>query len=121
MSRPEIDISLSELKFLMRFYPSLDEVSAWFECSSDTIERRVKEEWGMSFKEFRDKNTGKTRLLLKRKAITKALEEDNEKMLLYCLRTMTDIDDRAKNPISDKSNMELNYKLEFVSEFEKDL
>ncbi len=25
-----------------------------------------------------------------------ALEENNEKMLLYCLRTMTDLEDRVK-------------------------
>jgi AraC-like DNA-binding protein len=115
MSRPEKEISISELHSLMSFYPTLEEVSAWFNCSPDTIERRIKDEWGMSFRELRNKRAGKTRLLLKRKAITKALEEDNEKMLLYCLRTMTDIDDRAKKSV-DENQYGLNYTLEFLSE-----
>jgi len=100
--RPEIQISISELKDLMSFYPTLDETAAWFKCSPDTIERRVKAVWGLTFKEFRNNGTSKTRLLLKRKAISKALEEDNEKMLLYCLRTMTDLDDRAKPEASEQ-------------------
>jgi hypothetical protein len=40
--------------------------------------------------------SSKTRPMIKRKAITMALEENNEKMLLYCLRTMTDLEDRVK-------------------------
>lgn len=43
--------------------------------------------------------------MLKRKAISKALEEDNEKFLIYCLRTMTDLNDRQK---VDNSNTELS-------------
>lgn len=85
----------------MNFYPTLEETACWFNCSPDTIERRVKEYWCLSFAEFRKRFSGKTRLMLKRKAITKALEEDNEKMLLYCLRTMTDLDDRPKNVNSE--------------------
>jgi hypothetical protein len=94
---PEKNIDLDELKDLMTFYPTLEESASWFGCSPDTIERRVKLNWGISFKEFRDLNAGKTRLLLKRKAITKALEEDNEKMLIYCLRAMTNLNDKTSD------------------------
>jgi hypothetical protein len=94
--RPEINIDVNELRDLMKFYPTLDEAADWFNCSPDTIERRVKEHWDLTFAEFRKRFAGKTRLMIKRKAITMALEENNEKMLIYCLRTMTDLDDRAK-------------------------
>jgi hypothetical protein len=94
--RPEINIETTELQDLMKFYPTLEEAADWFSCSPDTIERRVKEHWNLTFAEFRKRFSGKTRLMIKRKAITMALEENNEKMLLYCLRTMTDLDDRAK-------------------------
>ena len=85
-----------ELKDLMTFYPTLEETASWFSCSPDTIERAIKKESGLTFAEFRHRFSGKTRLMLKRKAISMALEGDNEKMLLYCLRTMTDLDDRSK-------------------------
>jgi tryptophanyl-tRNA synthetase len=54
--------------------------------------------------------------MLKRKAISKALEEDNEKFLIYCHRSMTELDDRQK---MSNSNPELStIELSFV---EKDL
>lgn len=108
--RPEKSIDLAELTKIMSFYPTLDEVASWFLCSSDTVERRVKEEWNLTFKEFREKCAGKTRLLLKRKAISKALEEDNEKMLIYCLRTMTELDDRKEKVVEpDQGMLRLSY------------
>lgn len=117
VGRPVTNIDLVVLNELMGFYPTLQEVASWFNCSPDTIERRVKEEWGMTFKDFREKCAGKTRLLLKRKAITKALEEDNEKMLLYCLRTLTDLDDRAEK-VSNQANgvLSLAYTISKFSE-----
>lgn len=102
--RPKIEIEQSELIELMNFYPTLEETACWFNTSSDTIERRVKNNWNMTFAEFRKRFSGKTRLLIKRKAISMALEENNEKMLLYCLRTMTDLDDRQKNEELADSN-----------------
>ncbi len=95
--RLTLNIPLTKLQELMKFYPTLEEAADWFNCSPDTIERRVKENWNLTFAEFRKRFSGKTRLMIKRKAITMALEENNEKMLLYCLRTMTDLDDRQKS------------------------
>ena len=105
-SYQKIKLGIDEIKDLMTFYPTLEESSSWFNCSPDTIERIVKKETGLTFAEFRHRFSGKTRLMLKRKAIAKALEEDNEKFLLYCLRTMTDIDDR-KDLQSDKNSSEV--------------
>lgn len=97
MGRPRLSIPFEELMELMAFFPTLEESSHWFNCSPDTIERVIRENSGKTFAEFRHQFSGKTRLAIKRKAITKALEENNEKMLLYCLRTMTDLDDRIKS------------------------
>lgn len=93
-SYAENELYLVQLKDLMNFYPTLEETSCWFNCSPDSIERFIQKEEGITFREFRLQHSGKTRLMLKRKAITKALEDNNEKMLIYCLRTMTDLDDR---------------------------
>ncbi len=97
MGRPKLPIPFDELMELMAFFPTLEESALWFNCSPDTIERLIRENSNKTFAEFRHQFSGKTRLAIKRKAITKALEENNEKMLLYCLRTMTDLDDRIKN------------------------
>lgn len=100
IGRPKINIPIDELISLMTFFPTLEETASWFNCSPDTIERIVKEIFNTTFAEFRHFKSGKTRLLIKRKAISKALEESNDKMLLYCLRTMTDFDDREKAKVT---------------------
>lgn len=98
-----MEISKVEFQSILSFYPTLHETACWFSCSPDTIERKSMEYWKISFKEARERFSGKTRLLLKRKAISMAMEDDNEKMLLYCLRTMTDLDDRQKREDNEKS------------------
>jgi len=112
IGRPEIEIDENELKDLMQFYPTLEETAAWFSCSPDTIERKVKSIDGGTFAEFRKLFSGKTRLMIKRKAISMALEQNNERMLLYCLRTMTDLDDRQKSLELNK-NTEYSIKLAY--------
>lgn len=91
--RPKTTITLDSLIEVMRFYPTLEETASWFQCSTDTIERHIKSLSGLTFKEFRSLHSGKTRLLLKRKAISMALEQNDSKMLIYCLRALTDMKD----------------------------
>ena len=112
MNKNELEIDA--LIELMTFYPTLEETACWFNCSADTIERKIKFETDKTFKEFRQQYSGKTRLLLKRKAIAKALEEDNEKLLLYCLRAMTDLSDKViSNEKSDEvKTIRLAYSLD---------
>ena len=100
------DIDREELKNLMRFYPSLDEVAGWFDVSPDTIERLIKAEWIMSFAEFRSRFNAPTKIALKRIAIEKALS-GNDKMLIHCLRSMTDLNDR--HPLVDQVDTVLEF------------
>lgn len=93
--RPVKNIDLSELKELMKFYPSLEEMAGWFDVSPDTISRKIKEEFQLSFREFRNRYTARTKIALKRQAIEMALD-GNERMLVHSLRTLTDMDDRPK-------------------------
>lgn len=52
MGAPRIEIDVEALARLCYFQPTLEEVAGYFECSEDTIERRVKEERGMTWREF---------------------------------------------------------------------
>ena len=122
IGRPELILNLDELQDLMQFYPTLNQIACWFKCSTDAIKRRVKSEWKMTFAEFRKSFSGKTRLMLKRKAISKAIEQDNDKMLIYCLRTMTDLDDREKSDNRQQKHLiRLAYTLDNLDEDDKRL
>lgn len=49
MARPRIEIDAEQFKKLCSIHCTLDEISSWFKCSSDTIERWCKRELKMSF------------------------------------------------------------------------
>ncbi len=50
--RPKINIDYKQLEGFCLIQCSLVEIAAFFNCSEDTIERRVKEHYGISFAEF---------------------------------------------------------------------
>lgn len=51
MARPKIEIDTEQFKKLCAIQCTLGEISSWFKCSEDTIERWCKRELGMSFAE----------------------------------------------------------------------
>jgi len=100
MARPKIEIDETQLKALCRLKPRIEDVAAFFDCSHDTIERRVKELGAESFASFRDKNMVHTRFSLVRKAISKAEGGDNT-MLIFCLKNLCGWADKTDHGISD--------------------
>jgi hypothetical protein len=94
MSRPPVEIDMDQLKAMMRFKPTAADCAAFFKCSVDTIERRIKEYTitpeipeGLSFAEFRDQNMVRTRMNLVQTALKKADKGDNV-MLIFCLKNL---------------------------------
>lgn len=49
MARPRIEIDMEQFKKLCAIQCTLEEISAWFKCSEDTIERWCERELKMSF------------------------------------------------------------------------
>ncbi len=84
---PRVEIDPVKLKALMRLKPTLADTAAFFECSERTVERYVKEEFSMTFRDFCEAYMVHTRLNLIRKAIDKAEKGDNV-MLIFCLKNL---------------------------------
>lgn len=85
--RPNKEIDLEELKEIMQFSPSLDEVAGYLDCSPDTITRFIKKEFQINFIQFKNRFNCKTKLNLKKTAVERALN-GNDKMLTFCLKNM---------------------------------
>ena len=83
--RPQKEINIENLKKLLKFRPTLEDTAAWFEVSADTIERRIKEITGKTFREYRDVCLSDTKQLLVQKALSMAIEGDR-KMLVLALK-----------------------------------
>lgn len=79
--RPRKEISLAELEKLCRMQCTLLEVAAWFNCSVDLIEMRVKEATGKCFSEYSDEKKSAGKASLRRVQFNKALKGDRTMMV----------------------------------------
>ncbi len=88
-----IEVDFDQLKALCRMKPTLEDCAAFFKCSPDTIERRIKEHTksddnpkGLTFAEFREQSLVHTRFDLIRKALKKA--DQSDVMHIFCLKNL---------------------------------
>lgn len=102
--RPRAVIDEKQLKALMRLKPSLQDAAAFFEVSDKTIETYVKERFGESFFDFREKNMVHTRLALVRNAIQQA-QSGNTAMLIFCLKNLCGWKDRFDVVAAEERNV----------------
>ena len=82
MARPQIHIDMEELDKLIEFQATAEEIAGWFECSVDTIERRIKEHYDCGFAEYFAQKKGKGKLSLRRKQYQEAMK-GNTTLLIW--------------------------------------
>jgi hypothetical protein len=76
------EISFKELEKLCAHQCTLAEIACWFKVSEDTIERRVKEQFKITFAEYFEQKRGIGRISLRRKQMQIALG-GNIAMLIF--------------------------------------
>lgn len=103
---PRKEIDFNEFEKLCSIMCTLEEVAGWFGVSEDTIEKRVKEHYGMNFTDARKIHGSKIKASLRRKQISMALEGDRG-MLIWL----------GKNLLGQKDTRE--YSLETEKQGEK--
>ncbi len=86
-------IDLEQLGALCRLKPTLADCAAFFKCSEDTIERRIRDQYKCTFSEFRDMFMVHSRFDLIRMALKKA--EKSDTILIFCLKNLCGWGDRA--------------------------
>lgn len=111
--RPPIAIDMDKLAKLMKFDPKRADAAYHMGCSEDTIERRIKEETGLTFREFKDKHMVGTKLGLTQKALSMAQGGDVA-MLKACLSHFNGWSDKGagvqvnvQNNVSQNVNVDL--------------
>lgn len=87
VGRKKIDINWEKLDVILQFRPSKDWVADILEVSEDTIDRRIKEEKGCTFQEYRARKMAPVKIRLVKTALEKAMGKDNT-MLIFCLKNL---------------------------------
>jgi hypothetical protein len=82
MGRPKIEINQEDFEKLSALLCTLDDISSWFKCSPDTIERWCKRTYEETFAEAHKKHAGKGRISLRRKQYEVAMK-GNVTMLIW--------------------------------------
>lgn len=73
--RPKIEIDFNQFEKLCSLQCTLAEIAFWFECSEDTIERRVKEHYEIGFADIYKKHSAGGKISLRRRQFEMAMGE----------------------------------------------
>ncbi len=113
MGRPKIEIDWTEFDKLCAICCTLNEIAGWFDCSEDTIERRVKEKYGCTFAEHYSKRSSKGRISIRRKQFQVA-QSGNVSMLIWLGKQYLNQSDKREDTLksSDSEGLVVNFKSE---------
>ncbi len=99
LGRPKVEIDFVECDTLCLIHCMLIEIADYFDCSEDTIERRVKSEKGMLFADYFKKRQGAGKRSLRRLQWEKA-KEGNITMLIWLGKQYLGQKDKIENDVS---------------------
>ncbi len=87
MGRPKKEFDWPKLNAILQYSATKADCADVMEVSEDTIERRIKKEYGLTFAAYRTKKMGKVRIMLVQKAIEQA-KSGNATMMIFCLKNL---------------------------------
>lgn len=95
VGRPLIAINWAEFDKLCNIHCTLVEISEWFDCSENTIERAVLREKKMSFGDYYKKKSGRGKISLRRRMFEIA-QGGNVTMLIWLSKNLLGFRDRVE-------------------------
>lgn len=82
MGRPPVEIDWEDFDKLVRLQCTKEEIAAWFDCSLDTIENKIRDKFEMTFSAYRDQKAPAGRASLRRYQWL-AAQKGNVAMLIW--------------------------------------
>lgn len=87
VGRPKSVFNERELKYLCSIHCTLDEIAGFFQMHKDTLQRKIREEYAITWSEFYERNSQGSKVALRRRQIQAAMEGDT-KMLVFLGKNM---------------------------------
>jgi hypothetical protein len=105
---------MDDLAKLMQFDPTREVAASYMGCSVDTIERRIKENTGLTYNEFKEKHMAGVKIRLTQQALKMAFEGDTT-MLNRCLNHFNQWSDKGAGvQVNVQNNVSQNVTIEPV-------
>ena len=117
MGRPRIPIDWEQFDKLCQLQCTLNEIAGWFKCSIDTIENRVKEEFGRTFSDYHNEKRQAGIISLRRRQYEIAMS-GNVTMLIFLGKNLLNQSDKTMHLMAEVPQFKLAYNIE--SEVEDD-
>lgn len=87
VGRPKSVFNERELKYLCSIHCTLEEIAGFFQMNKQILSRKIKEEYGITWSEFYERNSQGSKVSLRRRQIQSAMEGDT-KMLVFLGKNM---------------------------------
>ena len=114
MARPKKPFDWGVLDGVLQYESNLKDCADLLNVSEDTVERRIKAMYKITFSEYRASKLGKVKIKLVQKAITQALEGNSPAVLIFCLKNLCKWTDRQEIEHGNKGGdvFKFNFKLD---------
>lgn len=103
-----IEIDWDEFDKLCYMQCTASEIAAWFECSVDTIERRVQEKHNVKFAEYYAEKKEKGKISLRRAQFQAATVKGNTSLMIWLGKQYLGQSDKLEQKIED-NKVDKNY------------
>ena len=114
--RPKKEIDWVEFEKLCYFQCTLREISGWYECSEDTIERRCEEQYGMKFADVYAQKRQGGKISLRRRQFQMA--EKHPVMAIWLGKQYLEQSDKHEQKLEAVVSGDITYKSKWGSKEE---
>lgn len=105
MARPKKELNFDTLDKLLEIHCTERECAHFFETSEDTIDRRVKEEYGIGFAEYKSQKEAIGKTHLRRKQFELAMK-GNIALLIFLGKNMLNQKDKVEKEVEIRKSPE---------------
>jgi len=117
LGRPKKHIDFGKLEGMLLYDASMYVCADELGVSDDTLDRHVRQAYGMRFKELKERMTDKMALKLKTRLINKALDDGDNTCLIFALKNLGKWSDKVEHGVAkEQQAILLKYNLETKEE-----
>lgn len=95
--RPKIDLNYTLMDELLQFKVSKAYLARRMRISEDTIEKRLREDWGMTFTQYSEYIFEDVKISLQKTALKMAIDDNVPSMVIFALKNHCGWKDKVEN------------------------